>query len=120
MWTVLRAEVLHGQPCKDGLPALTGKACQGAGLLPTPGIDFSGIVERSEHAGFAPGDRVILNGWGLGETHHGGFAQRARVKGDWLIKAATRDIDNARWAMAIGTAGCPPPCFVSWRSNTAA
>lgn len=68
-----------------------------------PGIDFAGTVEYSSHADFIPGDLVVLNGWALSQTHHGGFAQRARVKGDWLIKLpsplSTRD------AMAIGTAG---------------
>jgi acrylyl-CoA reductase (NADPH) len=69
----------------------------------TPGIDFSGVVETSSDPRFAIGDRVVLNGWGVGETHHGGYAQRARVKGDWLIKLPEA-ISNAR-AMAIGTAG---------------
>jgi acrylyl-CoA reductase (NADPH) len=87
---------------KDGL-ALTGKAPVVRVWPLTPGIDFAGVVERSEHPGIAPGDRVILNGWGVGETHHGGFAQMAKVKGEWLVKAP-EGIDNAR-AMAIGTAG---------------
>ncbi|MDB5983214.1 MAG: quinone oxidoreductase, YhdH/YhfP family [Pseudomonas sp.] len=68
-----------------------------------PGIDLAGTVESSSHPDFAKGDRVVLNGWALGQTHHGGFAQRARVRGDWLVKIpapfSTRD------AMAIGTAG---------------
>src|SRR5690606_1989476 len=51
-----------------------------------PGIDFAGIVEASTHSGFAAGDRVVANGWGLSQTHHGGLAQRARVKGEWLVK----------------------------------
>jgi len=87
---------------KDGL-ALTGKAPVVRVWPLTPGIDFAGIVETSAHPGFAASDRVILNGWGVGETHHGGFAQRARVKGDWLVKAPAA-ISNAH-AMAIGTAG---------------
>jgi acrylyl-CoA reductase (NADPH) len=61
------------------------------------------VVESSTHAGFKPGDRVVLNGWGVGETHHGGFAQKARVKGDWLIKLP--DAISTAHAMAIGTAG---------------
>jgi acrylyl-CoA reductase (NADPH) len=69
----------------------------------TPGIDFSGVVETSTHPDFAAGDRVVLNGWGVGEIHHGGYAQRARVKGDWLVKLPDT-VSNAR-AMAIGTAG---------------
>lgn len=68
-----------------------------------PGIDFSGIVESSSHAGFAVGDRVVVNGWGLSQTHHGGFAQKARVPGDWLVKLP--DVLSTRDAMAIGTAG---------------
>lgn len=87
---------------KDGL-ALTGKAPVVRKWPLIPGVDFSGVVESSEHPGFKPGERVILNGWGVGETHDGGLAQKARVKGDWLVKAPD-GIDNAR-AMAIGTAG---------------
>jgi acrylyl-CoA reductase (NADPH) len=87
---------------KDGL-ALTGKAPVVRVWPLIPGIDFAGRVERSENPELKPGDRVILNGWGVGESHHGGYAQKARVKGDWLIKAP-EGIDNAR-AMAIGTAG---------------
>ncbi|MGM4910245.1 MDR family oxidoreductase [Rhizobium sp. 768_B6_N1_8] len=67
------------------------------------GIDFSGTVESSRDTRFAPGDKVVATGWGLSQTHHGGFAQKARVPADWLIKLpasiSTRD------AMAIGTAG---------------
>ena len=69
-----------------------------------PGIDFSGIVQTSSHEGFAVGDRVVANGWGLSQTHHGGFAQKARVSGDWLIKLP--EAFSTRDAMAIGTAGC--------------
>ncbi|WP_434563974.1 acrylyl-CoA reductase (NADPH) [Pseudomonas sp. R1-6] len=68
-----------------------------------PGIDFAGIVESSSHAGFQAGDRVLLNGWGLSQTHHGGFAQKARVSGNWLVKVP--DVFSTRQAMAIGTAG---------------
>lgn len=68
-----------------------------------PGIDFAGVVETSSHPAFAPGDRVVANGWGLSQTHHGGFAQKARVSGDWLIKLP--DVFSTRDAMAIGTAG---------------
>jgi acrylyl-CoA reductase (NADPH) len=87
---------------KDGL-ALTGKAPVVRKWPLIPGIDFAGVVETSSNPEFKAGDRVILNGWGVGETHDGGFAQKARVKGDWLV-AAPDGIDNAR-AMAIGTAG---------------
>jgi len=87
---------------KDGL-ALTGKSPVVRVWPLTPGIDFAGVVEKSTHAGFKPGDRVVLNGWGVGESHHGGYAQKARVKGDWLVKLPAA-ISGAH-AMAIGTAG---------------
>jgi acrylyl-CoA reductase (NADPH) len=87
---------------KDGL-ALTGAAPIVRAWPLTPGIDFSGVVESSSHADVRPGDRVVLNGYGVGEAHHGGYAQRARVQGDWLVKLPDA-ISNAR-AMAIGTAG---------------
>ncbi|HEY5007747.1 MAG TPA: MDR family oxidoreductase [Caulobacteraceae bacterium] len=87
---------------KDGL-ALTGKSPVVRVWPLIPGIDFAGVVETSTHAGFKPGDRVVLNGWGVGETHHGGYAQRARVKGDWLVKLP--DAISTSHAMAIGTAG---------------
>src|SRR5215212_7240083 len=69
---------------KDGL-ALTGKAPVVRRFPMIPGIDFTGVVETSSHADFKPGDSVVLNGWGLGETHLGAYAEKARVKGDWLI-----------------------------------
>jgi acrylyl-CoA reductase (NADPH) len=87
---------------KDGL-ALTGKAPVVRTWPLTPGIDFAGVVETSTNPGFRPGDRVVLNGWGVGETHHGGYAGKARVKGDWLVKLPGA-ISTAE-AMAIGTAG---------------
>ncbi|MCM2463773.1 oxidoreductase [Pseudomonas sp. CG7] len=68
-----------------------------------PGIDFAGIVETSSHPSFEIGDRVLVNGWGLSQTHHGGFAQRARVSGDWLVRIP--QVFSTREAMAIGTAG---------------
>jgi len=87
---------------KDGL-AMAGRP----GVIQTwpliPGIDLAGTVTASDHAGFAPGDRVVLNGWGLSQTHHGGYAQKARVNGDWLIKLPTSI--STHDAMAIGTAG---------------
>jgi acrylyl-CoA reductase (NADPH) len=87
---------------KDGL-ALTGRSPVVRVWPLTPGIDFAGVVERADHPGFSPGERVVLNGWGVGESHHGGFAQKARVKGDWLVKLP-ETISTAQ-AMAIGTAG---------------
>jgi len=87
---------------KDGL-ALTGRSPVIRKFPLTPGIDFSGAVIESSHAGFSEGDSVILNGFGVGEVHSGGFAQKARVSGDWLVKVP-QGLDTRR-AMAIGTAG---------------
>jgi acrylyl-CoA reductase (NADPH) len=87
---------------KDGL-ALTGKAPVVRTWPLTPGIDFAGVVETSDNAAFKPGDKVVLNGWGVGETHHGGYAGKARVKGEWLV--ALPDGLSAAESMAIGTAG---------------
>jgi acrylyl-CoA reductase (NADPH) len=87
---------------KDGL-ALTGKAPVVRRFPMIPGIDFAGTIESSSHPAWKAGDKVVLNGWGLGETHLGAYAEKARVKGDWLVRLpgtmSTRD------AMAIGTAG---------------
>ncbi len=87
---------------KDGL-AVTGKGPVVRRFPLIPGIDFAGTVLASQSAEFAVGDRVILNGFGVGEVHHGGYAQIARVKSDWLIKAPTAF--SAAQTMAIGTAG---------------
>ena len=87
---------------KDGL-AISGKGPVVRKFPMVPGIDLVGTVEASTHAGTAVGDMVVLNGWGVGETHWGGLAQKARLNGDWLVplpKAFT-----PRQAMAIGTAG---------------
>ena len=87
---------------KDGL-AVTGKAPVVRRFPMIAGIDFAGTVEQSAHPAWKAGDKVICNGWGMGETHLGAYAERARVKGDWLVGLpkgmSTRD------AMAIGTAG---------------
>jgi acrylyl-CoA reductase (NADPH) len=87
---------------KDGL-ALTGKAPVVRRWPMIPGIDFAGRVEASDNPDFKPGDLVILNGWGTGETHLGAYAQKSRVKGDWLVPLPTGL--NPAEAMAIGTAG---------------
>ena len=87
---------------KDGL-AITGKAPVVRRFPMIPGIDLAGSVESSSDPRWKPGDRVILNGWGLGETHLGGYAEKARVKADWLVPLPARN--SARGAMAIGTAG---------------
>jgi len=87
---------------KDGL-ALTGKAPVVRRWPMIPGIDLAGTVEQSTHKEFKPGDAVVLNGFGLGETHLGGFAEKARVKGEWLVPLP-KGI-GAKEAMEIGTAG---------------
>ena len=87
---------------KDGL-AITGAAPIVRSFPLIPGIDFAGVVESSTHPGFARGDRVVQNGYGLSEVWHGGYAQKARVKGDWLVKLP--DTLSSAQAMAIGTAG---------------
>lgn len=87
---------------KDGL-AITGKGPVVRSFPMVPGIDLAGTVTQSAHPDYRPGDSVVLNGWGVGETHWGGLAQQARVKGDWLVPLPTAF--TARQAMAIGTAG---------------
>ena len=87
---------------KDGL-AITGKSPVVRKFPLTPGIDLSGTVTDSQHPLFKAGDKVILNGWGVGESHSGGLAQKARLKGDWLVKLPAAF--TPRQAMAIGTAG---------------
>jgi acrylyl-CoA reductase (NADPH) len=87
---------------KDGL-ALSGKSPIPRKFPMFLGIDFAGVVESSVHPGFKPGDEVVANGFGLGETHSGGYAGKARVKGDWLVKLPA-PFSRAE-AMAIGTAG---------------
>jgi acrylyl-CoA reductase (NADPH) len=87
---------------KDGL-ALTGKSPVVRKFPLHAGIDFAGTVETSDEARYKPGDAVVLNGWGVGESHSGGLAQKARVKADWLVPLPVGL--SARQAMAIGTAG---------------
>ncbi|MBS3651068.1 oxidoreductase [Pseudaminobacter sp. 19-2017] len=87
---------------KDGL-AITGKAPIARIFPLVTGIDFAGTVRESASGDFGPGDRVVLNGWGVGETHWGGLSQLARVKADWLIPLPAPL--TTRQAMAIGTAG---------------
>jgi acrylyl-CoA reductase (NADPH) len=87
---------------KDAL-AITNKSPVVRKWPMVAGIDAAGVVEESAHPDWQPGDRVILNGWGAGEAHWGGLAQKARVKGDWLVRLP--DGLTTRQAMAIGTAG---------------
>ncbi|MDB5616279.1 MAG: Alcohol dehydrogenase, zinc-binding domain protein [Tardiphaga sp.] len=87
---------------KDGL-AVTGKAPVVRRFPMIAGIDLAGTVETSSHPDWKPGDKVICNGWGMGETHLGAYAEKARVKGDWLVRLP--DGMTTRDAMAIGTAG---------------
>jgi acrylyl-CoA reductase (NADPH) len=87
---------------KDGL-AITGKSPVVRNFPMVPGIDFAGVVTKSAHSDYKKGDRVVLNGWGVGEKHWGGLAQKARVKGEWLIPMPA-PLDEQQ-AMTIGTAG---------------
>jgi acrylyl-CoA reductase (NADPH) len=87
---------------KDGL-AVTGKAPVVRRFPMIAGIDLAGTVEQSSHPQWKAGDKVICNGWGMGETHLGAYAEKARVKGDWLVRLP--EGMSAREAMAIGTAG---------------
>ncbi len=87
---------------KDAL-AITGKSPVVRRFPMVPGIDFAGTVLESTNAAWQAGDKVILNGWGVGETHCGGLAEIARVKGEWLL--ALPNSFTTRQAMAIGTAG---------------
>ena len=87
---------------KDAL-AITGKAPVVRKFPMVPGIDFAGVVERSDHPGFRAGDKVVLNGWGVGEVHWGGLAELARVKGEWLLPL--EPAFTMQQAMSIGTAG---------------
>jgi acrylyl-CoA reductase (NADPH) len=87
---------------KDGL-ALTGKSPVVRRFPMIAGIDFAGTVEQSSHPAWKAGDKVVCTGWGMGETHLGAYAEKARVKGDWLV-ALPHGL-SGRDAMAIGTAG---------------
>jgi acrylyl-CoA reductase (NADPH) len=87
---------------KDGL-AVTGKAPVVRRFPMIAGIDFAGTVEASSNPNWKPGDKVIGNGWGMGETHLGAYAEKTRVKGDWLVRLP--DGMTTRDAMAVGTAG---------------
>jgi acrylyl-CoA reductase (NADPH) len=87
---------------KDAL-AITGKSPVVRRFPMVPGIDLAGVVTESAHTDWKPGDRVVLNGWGVGETHWGGLAQRARLNGDWLVPLPAEF--TSKQAMAIGTAG---------------
>jgi acrylyl-CoA reductase (NADPH) len=87
---------------KDGL-AITGKAPVVRRFPMIAGIDFAGTVESSDNPAWKPGDKVILNGWGCGETHLGAYAEKARVKAEWLVRLPSGI--SAHDAMAIGTAG---------------
>ena len=87
---------------KDAL-AITGKGAVVRQFPMVPGIDFSGVVDTSTDPRYRAGDKVLLNGWGVGETHWGGLAQRANVQGEWLIPLPAAF--TSKQAMAIGTAG---------------
>lgn len=87
---------------KDSL-AITGKSPVVRSFPMVPGIDIAGTVTESNHADFKAGDKVVLNGFGVGEVHWGGLAETARLKGDWLVPLP--DVFSEKQAMAIGTAG---------------
>ena len=87
---------------KDGL-VLTGRSPVVRRFPMIPGIDLAGTVEQSSNPNFKPGDKVVLNGYGLSETHYGGYSELARVKGEWLVPLPSAF--TAAEAMAIGTAG---------------
>lgn len=87
---------------KDGL-ALTGRAPVVRRFPMIPGIDLAGIILNSDHPRLEHGDRVLVNGFGLGETHYGGYSERARLRSDWLVRVPGRF--SCADAMAIGTAG---------------
>lgn len=87
---------------KDGL-AITGSSPVVRKFPMIPGIDLVGTVTQSSHSDWKTGDNVVLNGWGVGETHWGGLAQKARLNGDWLVPLP--DAFTPKQAMAIGTAG---------------
>ena len=87
---------------KDGL-VITGRSPVARRFPMIPGIDLAGTVEESANPNFKPGDKVVLNGYGLSETHYGGYSELARVKGDWLVPLPPAF--TAAEAMAIGTAG---------------
>lgn len=86
---------------KDGLAMAGKRIMQSYPMI--GGVDLSGTVEASDNAAYKPGDKVVLNGWGLSQTHNGGYAQKARVPGEWLIPLPSAF--STREAMAIGTAG---------------
>jgi len=88
---------------KDGLAVVGNPPFIARSWPMIPGIDFAGTVSQSDHSDFQTGDRVVLNGYGVGEGHFGGFAQKARVKGDWLV--STPGAISSQQAMGIGTAG---------------
>ncbi|MCP5193103.1 MAG: oxidoreductase [Pseudomonadales bacterium] len=87
---------------KDGL-AITGSSPVVRRFPMVPGIDLAGVVTSSSHADWKAGDKVVLNGWGVGEAHWGGLAQKARLQGDWLVPLP--GAFTSRQAMAVGTAG---------------
>ena len=114
---------------KDGL-VING----GGGLVKrwphVPGIDFAGRVVSSSHAEFKAGEEVILNGWGAGETHFGGYAQMARVKGDWLVQKPAQFRSRCPSPAGTSSPSCQmgtsiyiklpmKPCWMTWSRETA-
>ena len=91
---------------KDAM-ALSGRSPVIRQFPLVPGIDFAGVVESSTYPGLVAGDRVLATGWGLSQTHHGGFAQRARASGDWLVKIPEASRPGMPWPSALPAS---PPC----------
>ena len=98
---------------KDGL-AITGRAPVVRRFPMIPGIDLAGVVKSSGHPEYKPGDSVVLNGWGLSETHFGGYSERARVKGDWLVPLPQGLPPTRQWPSAPQVTR---QCSASWLSR---
>jgi Alpha/beta hydrolase family len=97
--------------------ALTGRAPIFRTFPMIPGIDLSGTIEASSHPGIEVGDQVVANGWGLSQTHHGGYAQMARLSGEWFVKIP---VPLSTWMPWPSERQAPPQCCRYWLSNTAA
>jgi acrylyl-CoA reductase (NADPH) len=100
---------------KDGL-ALTGKAPVVRRFPMIAGIDFAGTVEQSSHPQWKAGDKVVCNGWGMGETHLGAYAEKARVKGDWLVRCLKAFPREMPWRSVPQVTRRCSPCW-RWKST---
>ena len=102
---------------KDAL-ALSGRSPVIRTFPLIPGIDLAGVVETSSHPGYAAGDRVLVNGWGLSQTHHGGYAQKARVPGEWLVKIPEAFTSRDAMAMEPAPPLAPVTRMSPWSGDT--